>query len=1386
MKKQIHLLHVVLAAVLLLAGQAAAANYLWNVATPAANNWNVNANWSPSTGNPGSADTSVFGAVGTSANNTTINNVVQGNTTVTALQFTNITSGQFHVTQIPSGTTLTVSTTYTVGGIGAVNGLVTTAVMTGGGTLMVNAPTFNIGNNGSSSASIATNDLSSLSNFVYNASAGTMLIGWNQSRSAGVLFLAAVSNNVTAGTITQGAGGSSNGGNCDMALGSGTNIINVGNHNVIQQKANGSLRFFTSTGGLRMRGVGGTDSDRANMVVGNRNATGTGTTTGSVALNDHQVDIKLGTLTVSTNGSTQAGVGAVGNFSFNAGIVDVNTVNIAFCSNSGGANGASSVGTVNVGTSSLLGTSGLMTVSGNVSLANNANGTNCTGALNIFGGTVIITNNLLKTTSANSTGTVAVASGTLYVQGKIGTPVIPIDNFNVTNATIQLNLDASGSIATNAVVGTVNASGTTTLAITKITGLNGPQTFPLIAYSTLNGTVAGNFTLTIPVGYTGNLVDNSGAKRIDLSITPNVIIVPLVWTGATNGNWDLTTSNWTAAGALATYTDGSATIFDDSASNSTVNLTTALAPISMTMSNSVLNYVFTNTGSIVNTNVLSIKGAATTILDNSGSNSFTGGIIISAGTLQVGSNDASGNLPDGQSVVDNAALVFNRTDTHTNSSVITGGGTLTQSGSGTLVLAGANSYGATTISAGTLQVGAGGTSGSLGSGAVTDNGSLVFNRSDNVTIANVINGGGSVTKAANNILTLSGSSGFSSGLTANAGTVRLGNTNAAGTGTLTVNPNSTVVLAVANITNNVTLAGGTLGVAATQNPLKLELTAAASTISTLLIADPANLGASDPFEVAFTNTGTWHGSGTVLVQTVTNDVSPDSGNGLRLRGQASSDFSGTLILSNSVKGELEATGAGPFSPLGTGKVVVCAGVLTNNTVNGNFAELNLRNISGGSTILGNNVEIFGNGLAVLDPLSGPVGSTVTMGSLKIGGGQELGINVNGSGSTVVFPTVTLTGGKVAFSPKTPGWNTTPQTSADLSLGSISELSPSSIVMNGLRTLFITGFAAHSGSTTISNGVLALTGSATLANTTNIQIGAGATFDVSGLSSAFTLGASQTLTGLGGTGILAGSATLSSGSVSLNYTNGVPTLTVTNGTLTLNNNPVTVSVIGTPLPGGVYKLISTNTAGAVAGSVASSSLNILGAGVSAGALTALTILTNELYLVVNHPPVATNVTYARGSVNSWQIAVTNLLANASDADGDPLTLTSVGTSTNGVTLTVAGGYVSYLNANLVNDQFTYTVADNKGGSATGTVTLLITPFTSGQSGAIAVSGSSATVSFAGIPGYKYGVQRSTNVVDWATILTTNVPPGGVFDVTDTFTDLGFVPATAYYRLMWNGN
>ena len=83
-------------------------------------------------------------------------------------------------------------------------------------------------------------------------------------------------------------------------------------------------------------------------------------------------------------------------------------------------------------------------------------------------------------------------------------------------------------------------------------------------------------------------------------------------------------------------------------------------------------------------------------------------------------------------------------------------------GSGTLTLTAAdNAYGATIVSAGTLQVGDGNT-GSLGQGNVIDNGSLVFDYATGAspTVTNAITGTGSLAQAGANALALTGADGF--------------------------------------------------------------------------------------------------------------------------------------------------------------------------------------------------------------------------------------------------------------------------------------------------------------------------------------------------------------------------------------------------------------------------------------------------------------------------------------------------------------------------------------------------------------------------------------------------------------------------------------------------
>ena len=229
----------------------------------------------------------------------------------------------------------------------------------------------------------------------------------------------------------------------------------------------------------------------------------------------------------------------------------------------------------------------------------------------------------------------------------------------------------------------------------------------------------------------------------------------------------------------------------------------------------------------------------------SGSNSYSGGTTISTGSLQIGHNNAlgtgslklgvsgttasitftstdstdrtisnalatfsgsswnttfgsagTGNLTFGNSTsVELGALrtftVNNSRTSFTNAFTGTSDG-ITKAGTGSLILMGANTYtGATTINAGTLQIGNGGITGALStSSAITVNGTLAFNRSDDITQGThfstaAIGGAGSLVQNGTGNLTINAANTYSGGTTLNTGTLVIGNAAAAGSGTIT-------------------------------------------------------------------------------------------------------------------------------------------------------------------------------------------------------------------------------------------------------------------------------------------------------------------------------------------------------------------------------------------------------------------------------------------------------------------------------------------------------------------------------------------------------------------------------------------------------------------------
>jgi fibronectin-binding autotransporter adhesin len=141
-----------------------------------------------------------------------------------------------------------------------------------------------------------------------------------------------------------------------------------------------------------------------------------------------------------------------------------------------------------------------------------------------------------------------------------------------------------------------------------------------------------------------------------------------------------------------------------------------------------------------------------------GTNTYTGATTITEGALQVGAGGTVGSIASSTvSVANGATLAFDRSDTLTFAGSISGAGALTQAGSGTLILNGISSglTGATTVAAGTLEVGNAATpSAVLGGNVMVDSGATLRGHG---TIAGSVSNSGTVYPAASiGILTMAG------------------------------------------------------------------------------------------------------------------------------------------------------------------------------------------------------------------------------------------------------------------------------------------------------------------------------------------------------------------------------------------------------------------------------------------------------------------------------------------------------------------------------------------------------------------------------------------------------------------------------------------------------
>jgi len=170
----------------------------------------------------------------------------------------------------------------------------------------------------------------------------------------------------------------------------------------------------------------------------------------------------------------------------------------------------------------------------------------------------------------------------------------------------------------------------------------------------------------------------------------------------------------------------------------------------------------------------------------------------------------------------------------------------------------------------------------------------------------------------------------------------------------------------------------------------------------------------------------------------------------------------------------------------------------------------------------------------------------------------------------------------------------------------------------------------------------------------------------------------------------------------------------------------------------------------------------------------------LSVSANDAPSASPATYTRLTGTPLRIPIPALLAaSTSDPDGHALTVSAVGPSTQGANVRISGSSILYSPANQLDDSFPYTVRDPGGLTATSTITVqVLSP--AGKIGTFSLNSSGQPVmQFAGIPNFRYAIERSPDLATWQTVHTITAPAAGTFSYTDPSPPSG----SMYYRMRY---
>lgn len=239
-------------------------------------------------------------------------------------------------------------------------------------------------------------------------------------------------------------------------------------------------------------------------------------------------------------------------------------------------------------------------------------------------------------------------------------------------------------------------------------------------------------------------------------------------------SWQTAALDWNTgtlgAGAQTAWNPGDDVIFDRS-DTYTVTVPTALVPGRATFKAG--NVTLSGPGS-VQASSIAVENAATLTAEGDLLIRNGNSLLVLDGSLHAGGAASAGRTVTLQGAGQLASGTLRVAD-GSFSGVIAGTSSLLKTGSGTLVLSGNGvSTGAHTIEGGVLQVGTGGTSGALGSGPVSNSGSLIIQRSDAVTWSGSLSGTGTLSKPGSNSLTLTGNLTHAGGTQVGGGMLQIG------------------------------------------------------------------------------------------------------------------------------------------------------------------------------------------------------------------------------------------------------------------------------------------------------------------------------------------------------------------------------------------------------------------------------------------------------------------------------------------------------------------------------------------------------------------------------------------------------------------------------------